>query len=248
MVKTSGLFRRRGRKVRRVRRKTKVSKGIRTSMGQLHASHGFLRMVRRLGDQSIVNGGVVGTANLSNAGTLHTQLGTSITSSFANYYYQPGSMQFALRDLVQYTDITGIADQYKFKWIKLRLWCTSSVASASSTAQLPGIWYCTDDDDATPPTSLNEMRVKTGVQFRQFYPNKPLTIFIRPKQLMAAYNGATTTSVVASPKWNNCSDVTQVHYGLKFLLTDCNLNTIANGNNFQIRIDAQACLLAKGFQ
>lgn len=208
-------------KRKRVMRKRRMArKGPRT---------GVIHLTRKTEEQNVYNTAVAGVAAAS--GSVVTIGAPYQTPPFAGstYYNIPFSMDCALSDLVNSTELTAIADKYKINYIKLRLFCTSNTASSGGTSQLPSVLWSTDQDDAGIPASskggLDSIREKMGVKVRQFKQNGgPLNIFIRPKVSSGVFGGATVqgAGVIKAP-FLDCALPSIPHYGLKGYLQDVNL-------------------------
>lgn len=206
---------------------------------------GFFRILRRAPEQQLNNSGTIGT--ISVVGGI-VSYGTPVATSFTGYYNVPGSVFTMLNDIINPSDITNLFDNYRIKWIKIRVYCTSTTATAGGTSQLPSIIYNVDDDDVTIPTP-NFLREKSGSVQRMFYPGKPVTIFWRPKVARQLNSGAGSFlgNEVATSPWINSTYPAVSHFGLKFAILDMNLNTTATAYT-QLKWDFQYCIEAKDAQ
>jgi len=171
----------------------------------------------------------------------------------STYYNVPFTADFQLNDLINFSDLTQIADRYKIKWVKIKAYCTSNTASAGGTAQLPSMLYCMDDDDVSMPasntTGLQSIREKMGAKLRQWHQNKPITFFIRPK-ILSAINGPVGTpvsSAVIGAKFLDCNHPDIPHYGMKGYLQDVNLASTASVYT-QFKFDITYGVILKGIQ
>lgn len=209
---------------------------------------GYFKLVRRLPEQFLQNATTAGIMTLSPSTIVN--YGTPVATNFANYYNIGGSMSFKLNDLINPQDITNLFDKYKFRWVKIRLYCTSTTASVASTAQLPSIIWNVDEDDTTVPTP-SFMREKMGSKQAMLYPGRPVTIFIKPlKMAQAAVNPASGTvgNTVVPAKYINSSYDAVPHFGLKFALQDVNLASSTTGGFTQFKWDITYCLEARDAQ
>lgn len=187
-------------------------------------TNGIIRIVRKCPEQNVYNTAVVGAAAASGSVVV---IGTPYqTPAFAgsSYYNIPFSVETQLSDLLSSAELTAIADKYRINWVKMKIYCTSNIASSNSAAQLPSIVYTLDQDDAVVPASttagLNSLREKMNCKVRNFRYGGPLTIFYRPSVVMDTGNA---TNTVKSAQWFNTSFTNIPHYGLKGYLQDCNL-------------------------
>lgn len=206
---------------------------------------GYFKVLRRAPEQLMGNSNVLG--QISATGSIPSY-GTPVATGFTGYYNVPGAIFTMLNDIINPSDITNLFDNYRIKWIKIRVYCTSTTATAGGLAQLPSIIYNVDDDDVSIPTA-NFMREKSGSVQRMFYPGKPVTIFWRPKVARQLNSGAGSFlgNEVARSPWINSTYPAVSHFGLKFALLDVNLNTTASTYT-QFKWDFQYCIEAKDAQ
>lgn len=225
------------RKIRRAVRKYKNRKTTKT---------GAFRLVRRLQENTITNSSTLGIATAS-GNVIYTSGGVS--TGFSGYYNCPGSAKFALSDILNSTDITNLFDKYRLAWVKIKVYCTSTTATAGGTAQLPSMIWSLDEDDNTFPT-VASLREKMGSKQRMFYPGKPITIFIRAPKVQRQLDTSALLSSgneIARAPWINCSYADVPHYGFKFALLDVNLNTTASVFT-QFKFDITYCVHARDAQ
>lgn len=192
--------------------------------------YGSVRIVRKSIEQNIYNTAVAGTPAAS--GAVVTIGAAYQTPPFAGstYYNIPFSIDTALSDVINFTELTALADKYKINWVKIKVFATSNTASAGSTAQLPSmLWVVEEDDTAVPASStagLNTIREKMGCNIRQFKQDgSPLTLFYKPKVSREVYNagGAAVGAEVTGSKFFDCAYPDIPHFGIKGFLQDVNL-------------------------
>jgi hypothetical protein len=151
---------------------------------------------------------------------------------------------FNLTQLPQYSDFTGLFDQYSITGVKLDFipfadnisW---EVASNGATIASPGgpLLLATDFDDASAPATANEMLSRQNVRIIPV--GRRTTMFLRPK-LAEVANSSTTVS--RSPGWIDCDTPNSPHYGVKAWMSAPNVpNT-----NFNYQIYATFYLKVKG--
>lgn len=196
---------------------------------------GSIRLIRKVAEQNVYNTSVLGTPAASGAVvTIGAAYQTPPFAGVGTYYNIPFAISTKLNDLLSFTELTALADKYKINWVKVKVFCNSSIASTASTAQLPSLLYTLDDDDVTLPasstTGLNTIREKMSSRLRQFKPNAPITMFYKPK-MQAPVNtaaGVIVASGVQPAKWVDCSVVDVPHFGVKGFIQDANLATTAS--------------------
>lgn len=213
------------------RKQARKAVAARRARRRLRLNNGMLKLTRRVIEQNVYNTAVAGTAAASGSAVV---IGTPYqTPAFAGspYYNIPFSIDLALSDLLNYTDLTTIADKYKINWVRVKVYATSNTASAGGTSQLPSLLYCVDEDDAVVPasstTGLNSIREKMSSKLRQFKQNgSGLNIFFKPKitNVVGGPGAATSLSGVISAPYLDCSTPDIPHYGVKGYLQDVNLS------------------------
>lgn len=128
------------------------------------------------------------------------------------------SFTFKLDNVPNVSDFTALFDQYKMTKIEL-FFKLMQDPSAQNNAQswYPTMYYCVDHDDATAPTSINDLLQHGRTQQRIMKPNSYIKVVIKPAVLFEVARGTGTTTV--SPQWNQWIDMAHVdtlHYGLKY--------------------------------
>lgn len=210
---------------------------------------GSVRLVRRTPEQYIVNGATLGTASNPSTGVITVGTPVASLTGLANTYNVPFSALFTLNDIYNATDITNLADKYKLAWVKIKVYSTTTVAGAASTAQLPSMIFSVDEDDSVLPT-VAQLKEKMNAKQYLFYPGKPLTIFIRNPRIVRQIDSSAGTyfgNEVTPAKFINCSQPNVPHYGLKGAILDMNLasNTTVSS---QIKFDLTYCIVARDLQ
>lgn len=219
---------------RRFRRRPLVKKARaakrRMAARRANTKYGNVRIVRKTVEQNVYNTAVAGTPAAS--ASVVTIGAAYQTPAFAGsaYYNVPFSIDCALSDVINFTELTSLADKYKINWVKVKAFATSNTASAGGTSQLPSMLWIKDQDDAAVPASstagLNSIREKMGCNIRQFKQNgAPISMFFKPKLSREVYNagGAAVGAEVTGPKFLDCAFPDIPHYGIKGFLQDVNL-------------------------
>lgn len=235
--------------------KRRVARALRARRARrkLRMNNGMLTLTRRISEQNIYNTAAAGTAAAS--GSVVT-IGTPYqTPPFAGspYYNIPFSCDVALADLLNYTELTALADKYKINWVKMKVYSTSNTASAGGTGQLPSILYSLDEDDAAVPASstsgLNTIREKMSSKLRQFKQNgSGFSIFFKPKimNVIGGAAGAAVSGPIPAP-YIDSSNVDVPHYGVKGYLQDVNLSATPTAFT-QFKFDIVVSLTLKDIQ
>lgn len=199
-------------------------------------STGVIRLIRKCNEQNVYNTGTLGVAAASGSVvTIGTPYQAPPFAGVGTYYNIPFTIQTKLNDLLSFAELTALADKYKIKWVKVKIFATSNTASAASTAQLPSILYSIDQDDAVMPagstTGLNALRERMSSKLKQFKQNSPVSIFYRPGIVTAGQVAAGATPVnamVGKSRFIDSGVVDVQHFGVKGYLQDVNLATTAS--------------------
>lgn len=214
---------------------------------------GGLRVVRKCVEQNVYNTAVAGTAAASGS---VVAIGAAFASPTfgAPYYNIPFAADFQLSDLINYTELTAIADKYKINWVKVKVYSTSNTASTGGASQLPSmLWSIDEDDSVTPPSNnagMNALKEKMGIKYRFFKNNgSGINIFWKPRvarEIMDAA-GAAVGAEVSPARFNNCSFPNIPHFGLKGYLQDVNL-AVTPGVLTQFKFDVTMSVTLKDIQ
>ena len=188
----------------------------------LSYTQGHLMLKRKLPEINMYNTSVQGVYTLTNQTCL--ELGTPI-QNFQQTYDIPFSMKFRLDQIINSSDITNFADQYKIKYVTIKIYFNSNTASVSGTSSLPVIQYIVDHDDASlAGASVNALREKMGVKFKNFTANKNvIKMALQPRVSQAVFNNGVIQPVAYEvpnkPVWLNSAYPGVEHYGVKGILT-----------------------------
>lgn len=234
----AAIFRsRKAYKLKKFKRRLKRGIGFK-SYKRIYNMHKF----KRLGlDCQIAAGSVAaGTVNLVTLAS-GWALGTPQIDVNGTYQYG-GAMQFQLDQCLEFIELTRLFDRYKITGVKVTIiplgTATTNAAPATiASTNYPTIAIATDNDDASLPSSWNEVAVKQNVRIARM--DKPLSIYIhKPKLADTVYNGITNGYRVGTGYLN--SDAAGVpHYGLKFWMRECPLpiaTNAGNGSNVLFRV------------
>lgn len=217
--------------------------------GKVARSTGFIKLIRKCKEFSIENSTTLNTPVLCQDGGKNNYTGNILqlgapTPDAAGTYAIPFSMQFTLDQLLNYTDITSIADQYKIKAVYVRVWFNSNFASVGGLNSMPYLQYINDHDDSSVPTVLT-LREKMGVRMRTFRNGGFITMKVIPKAAVAQ-SGSSGASLVTKG-WTNSTYPNILHYGIKGCVSNLNLPTTTNGQ-VAIKFDVAYSVVAKDIQ
>lgn len=136
-----------------------------------------------------------------------------------NAVYAPylNGLNFQLADIPSLADFTGLYDHYRIKYVELKFYLRKDPsAQVALDAVYPRMWWSTDYDDSSTPSSLNELREHGQCKTAILTQYRPIRIFIKPSTLALNYASPVLSTYV--PKWGQWVDManTQVpFYGLK---------------------------------
>lgn len=195
--------------------------------------------------------GTVGSVNKTDPTGTCLNLGTPVyVPGTVNCYDIPFSMVFRLDQLMNSSDITSLADQYKIVSAIVKLHANFNLAGTGpQTGAIPFLEYIQDHDDGTTPT-LALLREKMGTKTKYFSASKPfIQMGVRPRIADTVYNNGTTPTAYAIPKpqWLNTTSPGVEHYGLKGVLHNVLLPggaDVASCFNWDVSLK----VLAKDFQ
>lgn len=211
---------------------------------------GLVSVIRKCKEFSIENSTVVNTPVLCQDGGKNNYTGSILqlgapTADAAGTYALPFSMQFSLDQLLNYSDITNFADQYKIKSIYVRVWYNGNSASVGGLNSMPYLQYITDHDDSAVPTVLS-LREKMGLKMKTFRNGGYIGIKLNPAKAITQ-NGSSGPSLVQSKGWTNSSYPSIVHYGIKGCVSNMNLPTTTT-SQVCVKFDVAYHVLAKDIQ
>lgn len=212
-------------------------------------STGFMKILRKLPEIYVRNSGVAGAPQNNDPTATCMTLGTPIVDAVGGTYTVPFAMKFRLDQVINSTDITNLADNYRIKRAYIRMTYQSTQSSVNSLSIMPNIQWIQDTDDVNVPASINEVREKMGVKFMTFGFNKICKISVTPKiQDTAAGAGGVVANVAPkSWQWLNTTFANVEHVGIKGLLSNVSLPALSGGLT-SFKFDVALALEAKNFQ
>lgn len=188
-----------------------LKRNRRMKMGNKFAPSAY--SFKRLGfpiDLKYVGGGFSFTG-LANASSFASGTG------LANTYDVGLGLPFALNAVTDSSDFTSLFDRYRIVGVKLKFMFDINDANITGAGVLPWITVAQDYDDATQPTTEQEVLKIQYAKSKRL--DKPFSVYLRPKPQLIAGNVAGSTTNAAIPNssnlYFNCSDTSVVFYGLK---------------------------------
>lgn len=145
------------------------------------------------------------------------------------------SFLFVANDVPNFSDFTGLYDQYKINMVilKFRLYNTPDAQAAGvNQSNYPTLYYARDYDDVTTPASLNEIRERGDCQQRILRADRYVYIKIKPKLLMPIYQPVSNTYAPIRSRPIDMTAIATPHYGLKWAI-----DNLANPN-FLLTVEA----------
>lgn len=146
-----------------------------------------------------------------------------------NGLYLANQWVFKFGDILEHTEFSSLFEKYRIDSVVMKfqlinnpntaypLNTASSSSVAASTNWFPKMWYAIDDDGGVTDT-ISTMKERQGVRCRILEPNKTVTVVIRPKIRVLAYNTATTTGTVPKRATIDMADHLVPHFGLSTVI------------------------------
>lgn len=219
-------------------------------------SKGKIIVVRKLPEIAISSTATAGTAlltqNLTPGAPVCVTLGTptlSVGSSGTSTSYDiPFSLQFALSQIINHTDITNLCDKYRIAGAYVRFYYNHTGSSGNSTAPFPYMQYITDHDDSNVPT-IAQLREKMGLKFSTFQNQSSyIGMKCRPVPTGLVYSSALASGYTV-PKYApflDCATDGVPHYSIKGVIS--NFNLPASAGIEVMKVDVALKIVAKDIQ
>lgn len=135
------------------------------------------------------------------------------------------------------SEFSALFDQYKIRKVEWT-YCprftelSQAAASAAVNIALPRFYSAVDQDDATIPTSLNQMMQYANLKGTPF--NKPVKITYTPSVSTQVYGSLTTTGYASKKnQWLDINNLDVSHYGHKVWIE---LNNVNWSNTFKVDV------------
>lgn len=171
------------------------------------------------------------------------------------------SLDFQLRDLVDYTDFTSLYDKYKIAFVKVHV-------IPFGTAALTGAAYSSvygqssiiihsimdSDDNVVPVASaagVDTLRQYQSYKVQNLFANntKGSVRLLRPSILVGVNDGtgAAVGSRVTRSSWLNLGNTSVPHFGMKYIFEGISggSNDAVNGQKVEMKIEAKFYLAFK---
>lgn len=125
---------------------------------------------------------------------------------------------FTLNDCDQVATFTALFDQYRITYIELTFRPNFNIAQMdqATTTYYGGIFTVIDDDDATAPASVAELRQFQSCEWHDSY--KGFKMGFVPHIALAAYSGTFASYGNRAKQWIDCNSPAVQHYGLKIAI------------------------------
>lgn len=122
-----------------------------------------------------------------------------------------GAYNFTFSQINQYTELTAVFDQYRFKLIEIEFHPTIQALAVASQS---GLFFTAVDTDDSGSTTAASIRDYPGcISSEVFKPHKHTW---EPHVAIAAYAGAFTSFANETSPWIDVASPSVQHYGLKY--------------------------------
>lgn len=143
----------------------------------------------------------------------------TVTGSIAFAPYTNGQ-SISLADVIKPLEFTELFDSYRIDRVTFKFYMTVAPDAQSATAATyPRMWWHIDNDDASSPTNLQELKEDARTKCAVLDPRRPITVSWRPSTLALTFN--TPVQSTFSPKWGqwvDCAFSGTPHYGIKYAI------------------------------
>lgn len=126
------------------------------------------------------------------------------------------SFQFNLSALPNFAEFVNLFDRYRINGVKLRIMflANSNDTGTSNVLSIPVMHYINDIDDASPPTTENEILQKNFLKTRRL--DTPFTYYLKPKATSEIFASASSTGyAVGKSMWIDMNSPNIPHFGFK---------------------------------
>lgn len=182
---------------------------------------GALVVVRKLPAIQIYQNTTAGNVTANDPTASCITFGTPEAVSGVNFTYNvPFALRFRLDQMINYTDVTNICDQYKIISALCKLHNNyNNVNTANNVLAQPWVEYTQDYDDNTPAT-VSAFRQKMGLRTKYFTSGKPsIGMGVRPKVTTDLNAGGSPLPAgVQRSRFINSTYSTVDHFGIKGII------------------------------
>lgn len=125
-----------------------------------------------------------------------------------------GAFYYRLVDVPGYTEFTTLFDQYRMTGVKMKF--VPRASQNVSTQSMGDLVYIIDYDDATAPTSQNQLLENQSVKVRQVF-SRPFSVYIRPRTNFTVIGtSGNQTANIPIKTWLDCASPDANYFGLKW--------------------------------
>lgn len=141
------------------------------------------------------------------------------------------SSTFTLGSLPNHTEFTTLYDLYRIDAVEV-IWelvplVTQAMINKRSNI-MPVILAWQDDDDATAPTTLNQVNQVSRMERLELSEARPaIKRLIVPKLQLGTAGSSPNVGVCMPPRFLDCAYDNVLHYGLKYWVKNFNTTTVA---------------------
>jgi len=240
--------------IRRVYPFGSLSRAFARRVAFKRSSKGGIVLLRKLPELAISSSASIGVAtltqNLTSGAPVCLTLGTPVqsTGGSGTSYDVPFSLQFALSQIINHTDLTNLCDKYKIAGAYIRFYYNHTGSSGNSTAPFPHLQYITDHDDSNVPTR-DQLREKMGVKFKTFRNSSSyIGMKCRPVPNRQIFSSALVNGyeVPKNAPFLDCATDAIPHYGIKGIIS--NFNLPASAGIEVMKVDVALKLVGKDIQ
>lgn len=179
---------------------------------------GGMFVVRKAKEIVSSGSGILGSYTVTGAQNA-VALGTPVSQPGGNGLYDiPFAITARLDDVVNYTELTALFDQYKITSMKVSVQGWN--ASGAPGTPLPFVQYIQDHDSNVLPT-VTGFRERMGVKTKYLTASRPaVTMGVRPKCAPEVYaaGGGIGYQVPTRQLWLNTLNTNIEHYGITGIL------------------------------
>lgn len=145
-----------------------------------------------------------------------------------------GALTFSLNDVVNVSEFQPLFDRYMLTHVQVRFYLqhvptTNADNFGNFTSSYPRMYYVKDYDDATPPTTFNELREHQRCKTTLIKPNRMNVINIKPAINIDALRNPSGSLFTRNPKWKQWIDMAAPdasHFGLKLAIENLGQNQV----------------------
>lgn len=166
-------------------------------------------------------------------------IGTPAVATGGWGYDIPFTMKFTHAAMINNGELTALFDLYKIVGVKVFVTYNHNVSTASGTSGMPSLIWWPDPDNAAVET-VSDIRERMGLIRKPYTSDKRTRCMTlkSPRKMAALFDEATGALNVAQPLrgWTDCDDVNIPHYGIKGMLENVQLPTVAGTSFFKFDV------------